>query len=131
MAEVEATDVDVLAAETELAPRGVRSAAHPARGERRAVEPTTGMVASWYGPGFHGRMTANGEYFDQNAMTAAHKTLPFGTRLRVTNPRNGVSVVVRINDRGPFIPGRDLDLSREAARVLRIDGVGRVEIREL
>ena len=71
--------------------------------------------ASWYGPGFHGRRTANGERFNQNSLTAAHKHLPFGTRVRVTNRYNGKSVIVRINDRGPFIGGRALDLSREAA----------------
>ena len=72
-------------------------------------------VASYYGRRFHGRLTANGERFDMNAMTAAHKTLPFGSLVRVTNPRNGRSVTVRINDRGPFIAGRAIDLSRAAA----------------
>lgn len=73
------------------------------------------MVASWYGPGLQGNATANGERFNMNALTAAHRTLPFGTRLQVTYPPTGKSVVVRINDRGPFIRGRDLDLSRAAA----------------
>ena len=72
-------------------------------------------VASYYGRRFHGRLTANGERFNMNAMTAAHKTLPFGTKVRVTNSSNGRSVVVRINDRGPFIRGRTIDLSRGAA----------------
>ena len=63
-------------------------------------------------------MTANGELFDMHAMTAAHKTLPFGTKVRLTNPTNSRSVVVRINDRGPFIPGRLIDVSRAAARKL-------------
>jgi rare lipoprotein A (peptidoglycan hydrolase) len=72
-------------------------------------------LASWYGPGFHGRRTANGEIYDQNALTAAHKSLPFGTRVRVTNLNNGKSVVVRINDDGPHIPGRVIDLSKGAA----------------
>jgi rare lipoprotein A len=71
--------------------------------------------ASWYGPGFHGRTTANGERFNQGAMTAAHKSMRFGTKLRVTNKANGKSVVVRINDRGPYIKGRFLDLSKAAA----------------
>ncbi|MCO5063742.1 MAG: septal ring lytic transglycosylase RlpA family protein [Rhizobiaceae bacterium] len=71
--------------------------------------------ASWYGPGFHGRSTASGERFNQSSMTAAHKSLPFGTKLRVTNKRNGKSVVVRVNDRGPYIRGRMLDLSKGAA----------------
>jgi rare lipoprotein A len=70
--------------------------------------------ASWYGPGFHGRHTASGERFNQNAMTAAHKSLPFGTRARVSY--RGKSVVVRINDRGPFVKGRALDLSKAAAQ---------------
>lgn len=69
--------------------------------------------ASWYGPGFHGKLTASGEVFDQNAMTAAHKTLPFGTWVQISH--NGKSVKVRINDRGPFIKGRTIDLSKGAA----------------
>ena len=72
-------------------------------------------VASYYGKRFHGRRTANGERFDMTAMTAAHKTLPFGTYVRVTNRSNRRSVTVRINDRGPFIRGRTIDLSRAAA----------------
>ncbi|ATS18408.1 hypothetical protein BRW62_06185 [Parathermosynechococcus lividus PCC 6715] len=83
----------------------------------------TGM-ASWYGPGFHGARTANGERFNQDAMTAAHKTLPFGTRVRVTNLHNGRSVIVRINDRGPFTPGREIDLSRGAAAAIGLIGAG-------
>ncbi|WP_017586556.1 septal ring lytic transglycosylase RlpA family protein [Nocardiopsis ganjiahuensis] len=70
--------------------------------------------ASFYGDGFHGATTANGETFDTNAMTAAHKTLPFDTMVKVTNPNNGSSVTVRINDRGPYIDGRCLDLSTAA-----------------
>ncbi|MEM6519532.1 MAG: septal ring lytic transglycosylase RlpA family protein [Cyanobacteria bacterium P01_C01_bin.70] len=75
-------------------------------------------VASWYGPWFHGKQTANGEIFDENALTAAHKTLPFNTHLKVTNRINGKSVVVRINDRGPYIGQRSLDLSKAAAQCL-------------
>ena len=71
--------------------------------------------ASYYGPGFHGRRTANGERFNQNAMTAAHKTYPFGTKVRVTNLNSCRSIVVRINDRGPFVKGRVIDLSQAAA----------------
>ncbi|MAU97430.1 MAG: septal ring lytic transglycosylase RlpA family lipoprotein [Fulvimarina sp.] len=71
--------------------------------------------ASYYGSRFHGRRTANGERFNMNAMTAAHKSLPFGTKVRVTNRRNGKSVVVRINDRGPYAHGRVIDLSKAAA----------------
>ena len=81
-------------------------------------------VASWYGPGFHGRRSASGERFNQNALTAAHRTLPFGTQVRVTNLRNGHSVVVRINDRGPFTRGRVIDLSRAAAGALGMLGSG-------
>ncbi len=81
-------------------------------------------VASWYGPGFHGLMTASGETFDSGELTAAHLSLPFGTILRVTNPVNHRSVLVRINDRGPHIPGRDLDLSQRAAEILGILGAG-------
>ncbi|WP_237164781.1 septal ring lytic transglycosylase RlpA family protein [Paraurantiacibacter namhicola] len=85
-------------------------------------------VASYYGARFAGRLTANGERFNPREMTAAHKTLPFGTRVRVTNPRNGKSVIVRINDRGPFIRGRTIDLSRGAAEEIGIvrAGHGRV-----
>lgn len=85
-------------------------------------------VASFYGRRFHGRRTASGERFDMNAMTAAHKTLPFGTNVRVTNPRNGKSVVVRINDRGPFSRTRDIDLSRAAATELGIINHGHADV---
>lgn len=81
-------------------------------------------TASWYGPGFHGRQTANGEIFNENALTAAHKTLPFNTHLKVTNRMNGKSVVVRINDRGPYIGTRSLDLSKAAAHCLGSIGKG-------
>lgn len=72
--------------------------------------------ASWYGEPFHGRRTASGEVFNMNELTAAHKTLPFGSRVRVRNVITGQDVVVRINDRGPFTPGRVIDLSRAAAQ---------------
>lgn len=72
-------------------------------------------VVSWYGGAFHGRPTASGERFDSRAMTMAHPTLPFGTRVRVTNLRNGRSVVVRVNDRGPYVGRRIADLSQAAA----------------
>lgn len=74
--------------------------------------------ASWYGPGFHGNPSASGEIFNQHAFTAAHRSLPFGTKVQVTNLDNGRSVIVRINDRGPFEPGRVIDLSAAAARVI-------------
>lgn len=87
-------------------------------------------IASYYGRKFQGRRTANGERFDMNAMTAAHKTLPFGTRVAVTNPRNGKTVTVRINDRGPYAHGRLIDLSRAAATQIGIvqRGHGTVEL---
>ncbi len=87
-------------------------------------------IASYYADKFHGRLTANGERFDQNKLTAAHRTLPFGTRVRVRNLRNDKVVVVRINDRGPFVDNRIIDLSRAAAEALEMirDGVVPVEV---
>jgi rare lipoprotein A len=85
--------------------------------------------ASWYGPGFHGKRTASGERFDKHAYTAAHRTLPHGTRVRVTNLANGRSVTVRINDRGPFARGRVLDLSYAAARDIGMIGTGTAQVR--
>jgi rare lipoprotein A len=87
--------------------------------------------ASWYGPGFHGRRTANGEIFNTNALTAAHRTLPFGTRVRVVNEKTGRSVIVRINDRGPFIGGRVIDLARGAAQQIGMAGVATVSLYRL
>jgi rare lipoprotein A len=86
-------------------------------------------VASWYGPGFHGRRTANGEVYDQYELTAAHQTLPLGTRALVTSITNGRSVEVRINDRGPFVDGRIVDLSYAAARVIGMIGPGTMPVR--
>ncbi|AFY71079.1 rare lipoprotein A [Thalassoporum mexicanum PCC 7367] len=87
-------------------------------------------TASWYGPYFHGRMTANGEIFEQTEFTAAHKSLPFNTYLKVTNMETGNSVVVRINDRGPYVGDRVLDLSYAAAAQIDLDqrGIGTVEM---
>jgi rare lipoprotein A (peptidoglycan hydrolase) len=86
--------------------------------------------ASFYGPGFHGKKTATGEKFDQNDKTAAHPTLPLGTKATVTNLDNGNSVDVKINDRGPYVKGRDIDLSKGAAKELGMtkDGVAPVQI---
>jgi len=81
-------------------------------------------TASWYGPGFNGKKAASGERFNQNAMTAAHKTLPFGTKLKVTNQKTGKVVTVKINDRGPYHGGRIIDLSKAAATQLGIVGAG-------
>ena len=90
-------------------------------------------VASWYGDEFQGNATANGETFDMFALTAAHRTLPIPTEVEVTNLRNGKSIVVRINDRGPYLGGRIIDLSYAAARALDLvaAGTGRVEVRAL
>lgn len=74
--------------------------------------------ASWYGPGFHGKKAASGQTFNENAMTAAHRSLPFGTKVTVVDQRTGKQVQVTINDRGPFVGGRIIDLSKEAATQL-------------
>ncbi len=84
--------------------------------------------ASWYGLKFMGKRTANGEKFDSNAMTAAHRTLPLGSWVKVTNLRNKKSVVVKINDRGPYVGSRMLDLSQAAARVLGFSGTASVKM---
>ena len=83
-------------------------------------------TASWYGPGFAGHRTASGELFDPGGLTAAHRTLPFGTRLLVRNPDTGRSVWVRVTDRGPYSGGRDLDLSQAAAQAIGLAGGGEV-----
>ena len=86
-------------------------------------------AASWYGPGFYGRTTANGERLRKGTLTAAHRTLPFGTKVRVTNLSNGRSVVVRINDRGPFKYHRVIDLAHGAASQLRMMQAGEVPVK--
>ena len=86
-------------------------------------------MASWYGPTFHGKSTANGETYDQNELTAAHKTLPFNTVVKVTNLENGKTVTVRINDRGPYVGKRIIDVSRAAAEHLDMIGPGTAEVR--
>jgi rare lipoprotein A len=98
-------------------------------GQGQAVVEQTGE-ASWYGKFHHGRKTANGERFDQNKLTAAHPTLPLGTEAKVTNLENGKSVDVIINDRGPYVKGRDIDLSKAAAQQLGVtaDGAAPVKI---
>ncbi|MBX2865518.1 MAG: septal ring lytic transglycosylase RlpA family protein [Leptolyngbyaceae cyanobacterium MAG.088] len=111
-----------------------RPAPPPAPPQRvAAVRSSYSGMASWYGPGFHGRTSASGEAFNQYAMTAAHRTLPFGTQVRVTNLNNGRQVVVRINDRGPFSGGRIIDLSAGAASAIGLQsaGVGPVQIEVL
>jgi rare lipoprotein A len=86
-------------------------------------------VASWYGPGFNGKRTASGEVYDMEEMTAAHKRLPFGTRVRVQNLENGLRTEVRINDRGPFVDDRVIDLSMAAAREIEMLGPGTARVR--
>jgi len=86
-------------------------------------------IASWYGPDFHGKLTANGETFDQNTVTAAHKTLPLPSIVRVTNLENGRSLIVRVNDRGPFVNGRIIDLSRKSAQLLGLENKGTARVR--
>lgn len=86
-------------------------------------------IASWYGPGFHGRKTASGERFNQNELTAAHKKLPLGTKATVTNLKNGKTIVVEINDRGPYARGRILDLSKAAADQLGMKNAGTTPVR--
>jgi len=81
-------------------------------------------LASWYGPGFYGNLTANGEVYTGDQYTTAHKSLPFGTRVRVTNPGTGQTIVVRVNDRGPFIGPREFDLSRASAQAVGLIGPG-------
>lgn len=104
-------------------------------GARAHKAPTVEEVgtASWYGPRFHGKKTANGEVFNQNKLTAAHRTLPLGTTVEVTNVTNGKSVEVKINDRGPYVNGRVIDLSRAAALRLGMKdaGVAKVQIEVL
>lgn len=90
-------------------------------------------IASYYADDFHGKQTSNGETFDMNAFTAAHRTFPFGTKIRVTNLANNKSVIVRVNDRGPFKEGRIMDLSLKAAKIIDLirTGTGRVRLEVL
>jgi len=101
-----------------------------------AVRPSSGKVlltlegvASYYAHDFHGKLTSNGETFDMNGLTAAHRTFPFGTKIRVTNLANGKVVVVRVNDRGPFVDGRIIDLSMGAARAIDLIQTGTAKVR--
>ena len=91
------------------------------------------MKASWYGSRFHGKKTANGEIYNQMAYTAAHKSIKFGTLLKLTNTKTGKSLVVRVNDRGPYIPRRQLDLSKAAAIELGViaNGVAKLKVQEI
>ena len=108
-----------------------RSAPPVAPKQQRGTQYDIIGTASWYGGKFHGRRTANGEVYNMNQLTAAHPTLPFNTWVEITNLRNGRTITLRINDRGPFIKGRVIDVSRRAAKKLGFinDGVARVGIR--
>lgn len=100
-------------------------AAAPSHGKSTRVE---SGIASWYGAWHHGKITANGEAYDMFSMTAAHKTIPLGTLVRVRHKRSGKSLIVRINDRGPYVKGRIIDLSYAAASSLGITGISRVTV---
>lgn len=104
----------------------------PQKGKKGKKTAPIGKVmkgqASYYGPGFDGKKTASGEIFNQNAMTCAHKTLPFGTKLRVVRDDTGASVEVRVNDRGPFVRDRIIDLSAAAGKKLGLDKVGYAKV---
>ena len=114
-----------------------RPAAEDARGRtadaRPAEKKSSGFqqkgIASWYGGKFHGRTTASGERYDMNKMTAAHKKLPFGSMVKVTNMDNGRQVVVRITDRGPFVHGRIIDISKAAAKKIDMIQAGTARVR--
>ncbi|MCE2929679.1 MAG: septal ring lytic transglycosylase RlpA family protein [Candidatus Caenarcaniphilales bacterium] len=90
----------------------------------KSKDETKSSKASFYGTEFHGRRTAAGEKYDNNLLTAAHKSLPFGTYVLVSNPKNNKQIIVKINDRGPFVSGRELDLSQMAAKYLEITSAG-------
>ena len=101
----------------------------PAQAQRAQAVYVQQGLASWYGPGFDGRTTASGERFDQHELTAAHKKLPLGTKATVTNLKNGKTVEVEINDRGPYVGGRILDLSKAAADQLGMKHAGTTVVR--
>lgn len=115
-------------AAAERRPARLRSPAKPPVSSRRPSHALSGL-ATWYGRPFHGRRTASGSVYNMHRLTAAHRTLPFGTRVRVTNLRNQRTVVVRVTDRGPFGEGRIIDLSKAAARKLRMLRAGVVPVR--
>ena len=101
----------------------------PSAAPTAPVRPVRMGQASWYGPGFSGKKTASGDVFDEEKFTAAHKTIPLGSRAKVTNLANGKSVEVEINDRGPFVEGRIIDLSQAAAQALGIIDRGTAKVR--
>ena len=118
-----------LTARTEARPSGsVNLKSYVGPRVKKGVRSEQGF-ASWYGAECEGNPTASGEIYDANGLTAAHRTLPFGTRIKVTNLKNERSVIVRINDRGPFVRNRFLDLSKAAARRLGLIGAGLILVR--
>ncbi|MEQ5786357.1 septal ring lytic transglycosylase RlpA family protein [Erythrobacter sp. NFXS35] len=125
-----ALSLEAAATATELMP--LTQAHEPEAAEALIDQPVTTSLgsgsASYYASKFHGRRTASGEAFDNGAMTAAHRTLPFGSLVRVTNPATGESVTVRINDRGPFSRGRVIDVSRAAAEELGLVASGHADV---
>jgi peptidoglycan lytic transglycosylase len=112
-----------------LAMAPVLTTDEPAHAQRAQPVYVQQGAASWYGPGFHGRKTASGDRFDQHELTAAHKKLPLGTKATVTNLKNGKTVEVEINDRGPYVGGRILDLSKAAAERLGMKKAGTALVR--
>ena len=104
--------------------------AKEARSHKQQASQAKSMIgiASYYGGNFHGKRTASGEMFNKNAMTAAHRSLKFGTKVKVTNLRNGKTVLVKVNDRGPHVQGRIIDLSQAAAKKIGLKGVARVKL---
>lgn len=106
-------------------PKGMHNSVKASKANR----PFEVGVASWYGKWFNGKPTASGEAYDMNELTAAHPTLPLGTWVKVTNLRNRLWVLVRVNDRGPIVPGRIIDLSYSAARMLNMSGRGIAKVR--
>lgn len=129
------TDVAIREADSEPAPEESLIKQVPPTPIAPAPKPASRVVhsakgeASWYGPGFYGNRTANGEVFRPGTLTAAHRTLPFGTKVRVTNLNNGRVAVVRINDRGPFHGGRIIDLAHGAAQQLGVTSSGVAQVK--
>lgn len=128
-----AETVDSAKRETSVPPSPPPAPAHPKRAKTPPTPAPVGYAeegnASWYGNPFHGRRASNGEVYDMNKLTAAHRTLPFETMVRVTNLNNGKSTTVRITDRGPFVDNRVIDLSQAAAREIESIGPGVVPVR--
>ena len=122
------TAAAILLAPCTIAQESVFPAPEPFEAIEPAIVPIGQGKASWYGPRFHGRRTSSGERFDMNALTAAHPTLAFGTKVRVLNEANGREVVVRINDRGPHIRDRIIDLSKAAAAAIDMVQAGEGQV---